>query len=158
MINMNKEIKVGKIYGQDITLYTLSGIFTVDIGGIEFTDSSLNRLVNKVENSEMVILDKKVLYEDSLHGIEYKTIKRLDPNGTYFYDERNNQQHLDNVFPDTTYNKEIFKEMKKQKDAGWKLIRGADAMAKNLEPFPKDFFLKIVEKNLKDRMEKLNKK
>ena len=154
---MNKQIKVGKIYGQDIVLYTLTGVFNVTVGGVEFSDTSLMRLVNKVENSDIVVLDEKILYKSSTDTVETKTIKRLDSYGQYFYDEYNRQNGLSNAYPITELNQQVFKKMRQTSDSGWKLIRKADRMVEDLEKFPKNHFSNILQKVLDERMKKLNK-
>lgn len=154
---MDKQIKVGKIYSQDIVLYTLTGVFNVTVGGVEFSDTNLMRLVNKIENSDIVVLDEKILYKSSTDTVETKTIKRLDSYGQYFYDECNRQNGLSNAYPITELNQQIFKKMRQTSNSGWKLIRKADRMVEDLEKFPKNHFSNILQKVLDERTKKLNK-
>lgn len=155
---MDKKIIVGKIYGQDIILYTLSGVFTVTVGGVEFNDMTLPGIVRQVEISDIVVMDEKVLYKDSVGCVKHRIIKRLDAEGTYFYDENNNQKSLVDAYPNTTKNRETFDKMKHVNDEGWAIIRKSERMVKELESYPKDHFKKILQKALDEKIKKIKER
>jgi hypothetical protein len=132
-------------------------MFYVTIGGLEFKDSSLLRLVSNIEHSEIVLLNEDVLYHGSLRFEKTKMV-RLESNGKYFYDGRESQCSVENVFPLTEKNEKLLEEYERIKNEGWKLIRQADSVIPKLDKFEKDHFQKVIDKRLQEINEKRQKK
>jgi len=145
-----KERKVCDYLGQIVTV-SESGWFRCKVGGKKFESLSLDELKSMVKKELNTRVNIEAIY--STGEMELATIITLIDgyrgiNGVLDSNHLGcgvpHQTEIENLYPLTEKNKQLFKEHTKMRDAGWKLINKADEMYEELEKFPKDFFKKVV--------------
>jgi len=144
---MRRPQAIDEVFGTQIYFDPVREKFTAECDGREYEADRLSDIKRDLAADSPVKLDEPVIYASDGDGEMVLTnIVAISPHGSLRPGTRvglgvSPNPAPEHIFPRTAENMKVYERHKKMRERGWALIWQADAMASELKPHPKNYWI-----------------